>query len=393
YSNTAQFHPVTNFIMSKKQAPAAAVVEAGDTPIDPPAETKGTGTFTFSDGSRYEGDYESFQFMTMRHGHGTFWCGPEKYVGSWQKDQMDGQGRYEFASGAVYEGEFKVNLFTGEGTYRWSDGAWYKGQWRDNNQAIYACNMAGHFHQLTSEPKTFLRGSEAIDQIPEPYTKATDMGCPVCGQKNLKYAVPWTPHGNQKIFACSESHAQQILDNPNDYFIKKPDNDTSQFCQGATGMYDGFQSAINGFCPRIYFETWVLDTGVKYAFAFLGVLLLGITVEALVEAQSILQKRLTRRYAITVWVDPSDDDALTKELLACDTPRPIARRLPLWCKAILAIVYMFAMAGAYLLMLVVMTYETGFFFAAIIGLGFGFYFFKDTDEVVMEGNIDPCCST
>ncbi|KDO32488.1 hypothetical protein SPRG_02965 [Saprolegnia parasitica CBS 223.65] len=269
------------------------------------------------------------------------------------------------------------------------------------DQAIYACDMAGHFHQLTSSPKTFLRGAVAVPQLPAPYVKAK-MGCPVCGHPDLTHAVPWGPHGNQKIFACSEDHAKMILDNPAAYFVAAPQNDTSGFCHGATGMYDGFQSAIDGICPRIFFESWVLNSGVKYALGFCGVVLLGLAVEGLVEAQTLLRQRWTRRYAVAVWSEPSLDDslldesnaALSKELLACDErPRVVSRRLPMWCKACLAGVYMCTMTGAYLLMLVVMTYETGLFIAAVLGLGLGFFFFKDVDGPLMEGNPDPCCST
>ncbi|OQR98140.1 transmembrane protein [Achlya hypogyna] len=262
------------------------------------------------------------------------------------------------------------------------------------NQAVYACDMAGHFHQLTTSPATFLRGAAIVKQLPEPYTHAK-MGCPVCGELSFTHAIPWAPHGNQKIFACSEDHAKQILANPTAYFTSTPQNDTTDFCQGATGMYDGFQSAFHGFCPRIFFESWVLDSTIKYAIGFIGVVLLGVAVEALTDIQAALQKRFAKRYAVSIWAKEVDDeDALSKELLACDNgPHLVSRRLPLWCKAILAGVYMCTMAGAYLLMLVVMTYETGFFFAAIIGLGLGFYFFKDVDDLVMEGNPDPCCST
>ncbi|OQR98222.1 hypothetical protein ACHHYP_08989 [Achlya hypogyna] len=123
--------------MSKKQA--AAAVEVEETLVETPVEMKGTGAFTFPDGGKYEGDFETFQQVTMRHGHGTFWSGPEKYVGSWVKDAMDGKGTYTFASGAMYEGEFKQNVFSGEGLYRWSDGATYSGQWRDNKMHGTGC--------------------------------------------------------------------------------------------------------------------------------------------------------------------------------------------------------------------------------------------------------------
>ncbi|CAK4641511.1 unnamed protein product [Aphanomyces euteiches] len=61
----------------------------------------------------------------------------------------------------------------------------------------------------------------------------------------MTHAVSWGPHGNQKVFACSEHHANEIMTNPSDFFIYNPENDTSVFCQGATTMYDGFESATH----------------------------------------------------------------------------------------------------------------------------------------------------
>jgi hypothetical protein len=42
------------------------------------------------------------------------------------------------------------------------------------------------------------------------------MDCPVCKKafEELKYAVPWAPDGDQKIFTCSEQHAQQVFSDP-----------------------------------------------------------------------------------------------------------------------------------------------------------------------------------
>lgn len=48
------------------------------------------------------------------------------------------------------------------------------------------------------------------------YKDATDIECPVCKKKfsELKYAVPWISMGQQKIFTCSEEHAQEVYANP-----------------------------------------------------------------------------------------------------------------------------------------------------------------------------------
>lgn len=45
---------------------------------------------------------------------------------------MNGSGRLQHPSGAVYEGEFKDNKFHGTGTYIFPNGAKYTGQFNEN---------------------------------------------------------------------------------------------------------------------------------------------------------------------------------------------------------------------------------------------------------------------
>ncbi|KAF0699603.1 Aste57867_9854 [Aphanomyces stellatus] len=261
------------------------------------------------------------------------------------------------------------------------------------NQALYACEMAGHLQQLLSNPKAFVRDVAAVAALPAPYVNST-LQCPVCHDSHVTHAVELGPHGNQKIFACSEQHATTISLNPADVFIGTPENDTSVYCQGATIMYDGFQSAIHGVCPRLLFHTWVLNSEVKYAAGFLGIVLLGVLLEFWVDMQERLHRRLLRTYTETANADPADwDDNYSLEDKLLPSMPPPRRGLPLWTKAVLALSYMGIMTIAYFIMLVVMSYETGFFFAAIIGVGVGFFFFRDTDQLYPSGNPDPCCST
>jgi copper transporter 1 len=157
-------------------------------------------------------------------------------------------------------------------------------------------------------------------------------------------------------------------------------------------MYNGFGSSINGVCMRLFFNSWILDTRAKYVLAVIGVLLLGIAMEALVEAQTLVYHYLLRMYAMTKVVDVSDD-SLKKELLDHTSEIMMDRQLPSWCLAIVTLIYICTMVAAYFLMLVAMTYEIGLFMAAIIGLGLGYFFFKNVDRDVVTENPDPCCST
>lgn len=47
-------------------------------------------------------------------------------------DKMNGHGRMEFPSGAVYEGEFVNNQFHGKGIYTFPNGSSYEGNFVEN---------------------------------------------------------------------------------------------------------------------------------------------------------------------------------------------------------------------------------------------------------------------
>jgi hypothetical protein len=82
----------------------------------------GKGVFAFVDGSKYTGEWIMKDEKRIRHGRGTLEDGPETFEGQWADDRMNGEGtqsairsipllrdpllllgRYNFASGAVYD--------------------------------------------------------------------------------------------------------------------------------------------------------------------------------------------------------------------------------------------------------------------------------------------------
>ncbi|KAL3667129.1 hypothetical protein V7S43_008068 [Phytophthora oleae] len=113
-------------------AALAATARTEEEPMEEDEETVKTGTFSFSDGSKYKGEYCVVGGKVIRQGHGSFWTGAEKYDGEWLRDQMHGKGVYAFATGANYDGGFQANNFHGVGSYRWTDGARYDGGWHFN---------------------------------------------------------------------------------------------------------------------------------------------------------------------------------------------------------------------------------------------------------------------
>ncbi|CAK4085815.1 unnamed protein product [Aphanomyces euteiches] len=265
------------------------------------------------------------------------------------------------------------------------------------NQAIYACEMAGHLDQLRDPASKILRGPVPITSLDVPYTKA-QMRCPVCDKAELKFALPWGNRGNQKIFTCSEEHAHMVLENQAAYYEGVLSSSSDEFCTHASVMFDGFQSTVGGTCVKLWFQPWVMNSKVKYAFGFIGIVLLGIFLEWFGEYRETVEDWFIRQYGITETVD-IEADTFPKSAMSVLVQAPVTAhsvrscKVPMWCTIALSGMYMVALAIGYFIMLVAMVYDSGLFVACILGLGIGFFLFKDTEQEEMSGNIDPCCST
>jgi len=96
------------------------------------AAAKERGSFSFADGSVYNGEFTGADGVKTRKGKGTYTSAAESYNGTWENDRQDGQGVYKFNSGAVYKGSFSEGAFHGQGQYTFADGAYYNGQWSMN---------------------------------------------------------------------------------------------------------------------------------------------------------------------------------------------------------------------------------------------------------------------
>ncbi|PIK56756.1 putative radial spoke head 10-like B [Apostichopus japonicus] len=117
----------------------------------------GRGTYTWSDGVVYEGDftnneitgkglyhwpdsstYEGEVLNGKRHGHGTFRCmaSPASYTGQWKMGQRHGTGiiRYDTDGLSFYEGDWMSNKRHGYGVRRYRSGNVYEGEWANNNR-------------------------------------------------------------------------------------------------------------------------------------------------------------------------------------------------------------------------------------------------------------------
>lgn len=84
----------------------------------------GRGTFTWSNGDRYEGDF----VRGVRSGRGIFfWSDGRRYEGGFLDDVRSGDGTMHWNDGTVYEGGFSEGLMSGRGRLVWPSGEWYEG--------------------------------------------------------------------------------------------------------------------------------------------------------------------------------------------------------------------------------------------------------------------------
>uniref|UniRef100_A0AAV1UGN0 Copper transport protein n=1 Tax=Peronospora matthiolae TaxID=2874970 RepID=A0AAV1UGN0_9STRA len=290
------------------------------------------------------------------------------------------------------------------------------------NQYVYACEMAGHIESLQNDPSANLGLPEEADiSMDAIYKDAREIKCSVCSKSfdELTHAVPWISKGAQKIYTCSQEHAQLVFDNPTMYVAAQTSSDDFCYAGAAanptgSAMFNGFQTAIGGdtSCLLLLFQPWVITSEVKYVFSFLGVVLLAVLLEGFGELREFTEKWLFRVYGVvssqtdymsltTPHVSGGNDDHTASygsvvHKVGCvpDGPRiSIVRRLPFWCKPVLAVMYVVHLSLGYWVMLVIMTFETLMFVAVILGVGLGFVIFKDTDADKLGGSIDPCCST
>ena len=88
------------------------------------------GTYTFSSGSKYVGEFGDDEF----NGQGTFtWADGEKYVGVFKNGKANGQGTYTYASGSKEVGEWENGNLNGYAiTYKADGTIDQEGIFKDN---------------------------------------------------------------------------------------------------------------------------------------------------------------------------------------------------------------------------------------------------------------------
>lgn len=91
----------------------------------------GKGVFKFASGDVYDGEWKDGQM----DGQGMYkYSDGDVYEGNYKNGQYDGYGEYRYASGAVYKGQHKADKKHGQGVYKYANGTIYEGEWRDGEK-------------------------------------------------------------------------------------------------------------------------------------------------------------------------------------------------------------------------------------------------------------------
>ena len=91
------------------------------------------GTFTFTDGSVYEGDLDPNNLHISANGNGKLaWPNGDIYEGHFQNGLIHGKGKFTWANGDIYQGQYKDAQRHGWGKLSWANGDVYEGQYQDD---------------------------------------------------------------------------------------------------------------------------------------------------------------------------------------------------------------------------------------------------------------------
>jgi hypothetical protein len=91
----------------------------------------GKGKYTYASGNVYEGEWKDGK----KHGNGKCkYASGNVFEGEWKEDKKHGKGKLTYASGNMYEGEWKDDVKHGKGKLTFTDGEVYYGDWKDDKK-------------------------------------------------------------------------------------------------------------------------------------------------------------------------------------------------------------------------------------------------------------------
>jgi hypothetical protein len=92
---------------------------------------EGYGKYIWASGSIYEGEYKDDEI----NGKGKLiWARGDTYEGEWKDNKRHGKGKMINADGTIYEGDWKDDKINGVGKYIGADGAIYEGEHKDDKR-------------------------------------------------------------------------------------------------------------------------------------------------------------------------------------------------------------------------------------------------------------------
>ena len=182
----------------------------GDGEVNGKGEREGFGVMVYASGNMYEGQWRAGMFC----GQGTFReATGVSYVGQWggsrfwgQGSVYTGQGTLRFASGCKYEGQFAEGNYHGQGTCHYASGDKYVGQWVDGLREGY-----GTWYSLSGDEYD---GQAEMNH----YTTAHLLGVvgPGGGRPSSEVAMGegarWSADRRQawRLFRCVTQHTQGV---------------------------------------------------------------------------------------------------------------------------------------------------------------------------------------
>jgi hypothetical protein len=101
----------------------------------------GKGIYKYASGGVYDGEWKD----NKMHGKGIYnYTDGGIFDGEWKNGKKHGKGVFKYASGSVYDGEWKDDKMHGKGIYNYADGDIYDGEWKDGKKHgkgiyTYAC--------------------------------------------------------------------------------------------------------------------------------------------------------------------------------------------------------------------------------------------------------------
>jgi len=236
------------------------------------------------------------------------------------------------------------------------------------DKGLCSVDLQGHYSHDVSH-STNGQWFRAMDDLCKEGTAYCWMSCMPVPDKCQGHPDQMKCFNDKNNVTCRTNSHGKVMDPGCEWHcMGKPDR-SNDFCNGAMDMLmSGFEAAgvdNSNPCIILFIKAWTLDSRLKFSFACIGVMLLGI----LVEFNIFVRRKLTTRRRISAYLRATT---------------PSIRRL--------ASIFLFGfnLFLGYLAMLVAMTYSIELFMCVILGLMIGHAAFNMRQPV--GETIDPCCA-